>query len=129
MKDVAAIMIESSAEGSSNDSVDPLFPPSPDNRRTYSKEVLDYLNQVDLNRPWAAIRLKNGNTLITDEKDILTREENPAKETVWELRREDIPEDYRFINTQSWTRLANQYYYLFSWRWRQRATVGGSYTR
>ena len=47
MKDAAAIVIESSAEGSSKDRVDPLFPPSPDNRRTYSKEVLDYLNQVD----------------------------------------------------------------------------------
>lgn len=47
MKDVAAIVIESSAEGSSKNRVDPLFPPSPDNRRTYSKEVLDYLNQVD----------------------------------------------------------------------------------
>lgn len=47
MKDAAAIVIESSAEGSSKNRVDPLFPPSPDNRRTYSKEVLDYLNQVD----------------------------------------------------------------------------------
>lgn len=47
MKDAAAIVIESSAEGSSKNRVDPLFPPSPDNRRTYSKEVLEYLNQVD----------------------------------------------------------------------------------
>jgi hypothetical protein len=46
MKDAAAIIIESSAEGSSKDRVDPLFPPS-ENRRTYSREVLDYLNQVD----------------------------------------------------------------------------------
>jgi hypothetical protein len=46
MKDAAAIVIESSAEGSSKDRVDPLFPPS-ENRRTYSKEVLDYLAQVD----------------------------------------------------------------------------------
>ena len=27
--------------------------------------------------PWAAIRLHNGNTLITDERDKLTREVNP----------------------------------------------------
>jgi hypothetical protein len=47
LKDAAAIVIESSAEGSSKERVDPLFPPSPDNRRTYSKEVQDYLNQVD----------------------------------------------------------------------------------
>jgi hypothetical protein len=47
MKDAAAIVIESSAEGSSKERTDPLFPPSPDNRRTYTKEVQDYLNQVD----------------------------------------------------------------------------------
>ena len=47
LKDAAAIIIESSAEGSSKERVDPLFPPSPDNRRSYSKEVQDYLNQVD----------------------------------------------------------------------------------
>lgn len=67
------------------------------------KEIWSY----NINRPWAAIRLKNGNTLITDEKDILTREVNPAKQTVWELKREDIPKEYRFINTQSCIRLAN----------------------
>ena len=47
LKDAAAIIIESSAEGSSKERVDPLFPPSPENRRTYTKEVQDYLNQVD----------------------------------------------------------------------------------
>jgi hypothetical protein len=57
--------------------------------------------------PWAAIRLKNGNTLITDEKDILTREVSPGKETVWELKPGDLPEAYRYINTQTCTRLVN----------------------
>ena len=57
--------------------------------------------------PWAAIRLKNGNTLITDESDKLTREVNPKGETVWELKPDDLPEPYRFINTQTCTRLAN----------------------
>ena len=47
LKDAAAIIIESSAEGSSKERVDPLFPPSPENRRIYTKEVQDYLNQVD----------------------------------------------------------------------------------
>jgi hypothetical protein len=61
----------------------------------------------DIHSPWAAIRLKNGNTLITDENDKLTREVNPKKETVWELKPEDLPEQYRFINTQSCTRIAN----------------------
>jgi hypothetical protein len=67
------------------------------------KELWKY----EIKSPWAAVRLKNGNTLITDEKDIRTREVSPRGETVWELRPEDLPEAYRFINAQSATRLAN----------------------
>jgi hypothetical protein len=67
------------------------------------KEIWKY----EIKSPWAALRLKNGNTLITDEQDILTREVNPKKETVWELRPSDLPEAYRYINAQSVTRLAN----------------------
>jgi hypothetical protein len=47
MKDAAAIVIESSAEYSSPDRTHPLFPPSGDNKKSYSKEVLNYLRQVD----------------------------------------------------------------------------------
>jgi len=59
--------------------------------------------------PWAAIRLKNGNTLITDEKDNLTREVNPKGETVWEFDcLTDLPAEYQFSSApQSCTRLAN----------------------
>ena len=58
--------------------------------------------------PWAAIRLKNGNTLITDEHDNLTREVNPNGETVWEFNTGDLPEPYRLVSApQSCTRLAN----------------------
>ena len=35
----------------------------------------------DVRSPWAAIRLKNGNTLITDEHDVSTREVTPEKKT------------------------------------------------
>lgn len=63
--------------------------------------------KYEIPTPWAAVRLKNGNTLITGEKDILTREVNSKKETVWELRPGDLPEAYRYINTQTATRLAN----------------------
>jgi hypothetical protein len=63
--------------------------------------------EYDIKSPWAAVRLKNGNTLITDEQDVLTREVNPKGETVWELRPSDLPEAYRYINTQSATRLSN----------------------
>ena len=58
--------------------------------------------------PWAAIRLKNGNTLITDEHDSLTREVNPKSETVWEFKSSELPEAYRFTSApQTCTRLAN----------------------
>lgn len=59
--------------------------------------------------PWAAIRLKNGNTLITDEADSLTREVNPKGETVWEFNaKKDLPAQYQFASApQSCTRLAN----------------------
>jgi Mal s 1 allergenic protein-like len=67
------------------------------------KEIWSY----EIPSPWAAIRLKNGNTLITDEKDKLTREVNAKKETVWELKQEDVPEEYRFPTTQTCTRLAS----------------------
>ena len=59
--------------------------------------------------PWAALRLKNGNTLITDEKDSLTREVNAKGETVWEFDcLTDLPAEYQFTSApQSCTRLAN----------------------
>jgi hypothetical protein len=62
-----------------------------------------------INQPWAAIRLKNGNTLITDEKDSLTREVNSKGETVWEFNcKTDLPDEYQFTSAQqSCTRLAN----------------------
>lgn len=57
--------------------------------------------------PWAAIRLKNGNTLITNESGKSQIEVSPDKKIVWELKPADLPEEYRYINTQSCTRLAN----------------------
>ncbi len=62
-----------------------------------------------INSPWAALRLKNGNTLITDEKDSLTREVNSKGETVWEFNcNTDLPEEYQFTSApQTCTRLAN----------------------
>jgi hypothetical protein len=57
--------------------------------------------------PWAAIRLHNGNTLITDERDRLTREVNPMGETVWEFRLSELPPGIVFLDSQSCVRLAN----------------------
>src|SRR5690348_2257083 len=69
------------------------------------KEIWKYM----VNTPWAALRLKNGNTLITDEKDSLTREVNPKGETVWEFNcKTDLPPECQFLSApQSCTRLAN----------------------
>jgi len=69
------------------------------------KEIWKY----KIDKPWAAIRLKNGNTLITNEKDWLTREVNTKGETVWEFDcKTDLPAQYQFNSApQSCTRLAN----------------------
>ncbi|HEV2646825.1 MAG TPA: hypothetical protein VGU46_10720 [Acidobacteriaceae bacterium] len=67
------------------------------------KEIWRY----DIPHPWAAIRLKNGNTLITSEQAVLQREVNPKGETVWELTKDDIPAQYWYGNAQSVTRLDN----------------------
>ncbi len=57
--------------------------------------------------PWAAIRLQNGNTLITDEKDALTREVNSKGETVWEYKLSELPPELHFDGSQSCVRLKN----------------------
>jgi hypothetical protein len=58
--------------------------------------------------PWAAIRLHNGNTLITDERETLTREVNSKGETVWEFNlSKDLPPGIEFFDSQSCVRLNN----------------------
>jgi hypothetical protein len=62
----------------------------------------------NITSPWAAIRLHNGNTLITDEKDKLTREVNPKGETVWEFNlTTDLPTGIIFSGSQTCVRLDN----------------------
>jgi hypothetical protein len=76
-------------------------------------QVVEYdkdFNEIwkyQVNRPWAAIRLRNGNTLITNERDRDTLEVTPDKKIVWELKPTDLPESLRYSDTQSCTRLAN----------------------
>jgi hypothetical protein len=79
-----------------------------------SNNVVEYdtnFNEIwryGIRSPWAAMRLKNGNTLITDEGDALTREVNHKGETVWEFKSSELPEAYRLVQApQSCTRLAN----------------------
>ena len=64
--------------------------------------------------PWAAARLRNGNTLITDEHDKLVREVSPKGETVWEFGQADLPADVVLHNLQTAERLANGDTVIFS---------------
>lgn len=67
----------------------------------------DEIWKYDVRSPCAVIRLKNGNTLITDERDVTILEVNPAKEIVWQLKPSDLPELTRFKYAKTCTRLAN----------------------
>lgn len=68
------------------------------------KEIWSY----SIPSPWAAIRLRNGNTLVTAERPEITREVDPQGKTVWEFDlTKDVPPGIYFRKTQSCTRLAN----------------------
>jgi len=79
----------------------------------YDKEFKPILT-YDIPTPWAAVRLKNGNTLIDDEHDRLVREVNPKGETVWEFRQSDLPPGIVFHNIQTADRLTNGNTVIFS---------------
>jgi hypothetical protein len=68
----------------------------------------------EISTPWAATRLHNGNTLITDEHDKLVREVNSKYETVWEFKQSDLPADVVLHNIQTAERLANGDTVIFS---------------
>jgi hypothetical protein len=55
---------------------------------------------------WQAIRLQNGDTLISGDAAKFVREINPKGETVWELTQADVP-DMKLGNLQTANRLAN----------------------
>lgn len=61
----------------------------------------------DVGKPWAAIRLKNGNTLISDESDESVIEVTPDKAVVWRFSVSELPEEIRLGGTQSCVRLDN----------------------
>ncbi|MGQ8335133.1 hypothetical protein ACUNWD_01175 [Sunxiuqinia sp. A32] len=65
--------------------------------------------RYEINRPWAAVRLKNGNTMITNEADWITREVNQKGETVWEFNaKTDLPAEYELASApQTCTVLGN----------------------
>jgi hypothetical protein len=67
------------------------------------KEIWSY----SIPTPWAAIRLHNGDTLISDERDGLTREVSRSGETVWDLKLTELPPDNHVQGSQSCVRLEN----------------------
>lgn len=63
--------------------------------------------------PWTAIRLKNGNTLVTCELNV-AREYDPQGNIVWEFTQKDVP-DIRLFCLQEAFRLANGNTILSNW--------------
>jgi 23S rRNA pseudoU1915 N3-methylase RlmH len=68
---------------------------------------------VNASSAWSAIRLKNGNTLISGDSEGYTREVNMKGETVWEFTRADAP--FALSNTQTANRLANGNTVICNW--------------
>jgi hypothetical protein len=65
-------------------------------------------------RPWSAVRLRNGNTLIAGDSQRYAREVNPQGATVWEFTATDAPE-IRLFNVQTAQRLTNGNTVLCCW--------------
>ena len=63
---------------------------------------------------WAAVRLKNGNTLISGNQVGYVREVNPAGEVVWELNKNDLP-GIPLHTVQEVSRLANGNTVICNW--------------
>jgi len=63
---------------------------------------------------WAAVRLKNGNTLISGNQNGYVREVNPAGETVWEVDKDDLP-GIPLYTVQEVSRLANGNTLINNW--------------
>ncbi len=70
--------------------------------------------RYEMSTPWAAIRLRNGNTLIVDEHDRIVREVSPDKKVEWEFTAADLPPDIKFRNIQTAERLDNGNTVIFS---------------
>ncbi len=75
------------------------------------KKVSEYdatgkeVSSFEIEGPWSAVRLNNGNTLISSNKKFV-QERDAKGSVVWELKPEDIP-DYKISGFQVATRLPN----------------------
>src|SRR5882724_1534435 len=63
---------------------------------------------------WAAVRLKNGNTLISGNQHGYVREVNPKGETVWEINKDELP-GISLHTVQEVNRLANGNTVICNW--------------
>lgn len=69
---------------------------------------------VDAPSAWAAIRLKNGNTLISGNQHGYVREVNPKGDIVWEINKDDLP-GITLYTVQAVSRLANGNTVICNW--------------
>lgn len=69
---------------------------------------------VDAPSAWAAVRLKNGNTLISGNQHSYVREVDPEGKTVWEINRNDLP-GITLYTVQEVDRLANGNTVICNW--------------
>lgn len=79
----------------------------------YSKDGKE-LWSVPAPSAWAAVRLKNGNTLISGNQNGWVREVNPKGETVWEINKDDLP-GIPLHTVQEVERLANGNTLINNW--------------
>lgn len=63
---------------------------------------------------WAAVRLKNGNTLISGNRRGWVREVNPNGEIVWEVNKDDLP-NITLYTVQECSRLSNGNTLIDNW--------------
>lgn len=84
------------------------------------------LNTIDFPNPWSAKPLKNGNFLITSNKNFV-REVTSKGETVWEFNPADVP-GYTLFGLQVAMRLPNGNTIINSWntKWKQEDYVEGN---
>jgi hypothetical protein len=68
---------------------------------------------VAIPSPWAANRLRNGDTLVSSNRGFV-RELNPKGETVWEFTQKDVP-DIHLFSLQEADRLANGDTVISNW--------------
>lgn len=69
---------------------------------------------ADAPSAWAAVRLKNGSTLISGNQHGYVREVNRAGATVWEINKNDLP-GITLFTVQEVTRLANGNTLINNW--------------